>query len=98
MELAVKYGKDVWMLGSEIINHQFIDVSVPANINYAYGDFDANNPLFIGNRDVFYNHEVWTWIPTNTTGTHQFLEVVVAGVDKSALLVSGTEVTTTGPV
>ena len=97
-ELAVKYGKDVWMLGSEIINHQFIDVSVPANINYAYGDFDANNPLFIGNRDVFYNHEVWTWIPTNTTGTHKFIEVVEAGVDKSALLVPGTEVTTTGPV
>lgn len=41
-ELAVKYDKDVWMLGCEVENHQFNDINVPESIEYALGDFDAN--------------------------------------------------------
>ncbi len=95
-ELAVKYGKDVWILGSEIIDHQFNDISVPAGINYSLGDFDAGTPLYNGIRDAYVRHEAWTWESTNTTGSHKFIQIVNAGVDKSDILVPGTVVTTTG--
>ena len=38
-ELAVKYRKDVWMLGIEDGN--FVDITVPNGITYSYGSFNT---------------------------------------------------------
>lgn len=98
-ELAVKYKKDVWMLGCDIDENMiFNDISIPAGMTYTTGTF--NTTLFNGLANCYQNgaYYVWTW-PNHQSpsGSHPFIKVVDAGVDKSQLLSSGYSVTTTGP-
>lgn len=93
-ELAVKYRKDVWMLGCD--NGGFYDVFVPNGITFTYGSFNQPN-LFVGIRTAYQNHGLWTWyddyIPS---GDHKFIKIVDAGSDKSYIL-KGDEITSPGP-
>jgi hypothetical protein len=93
-ELAVKYRKDVWMLG--VNNNSFIDVPVPAGLTYTMGNFDGN--LFNAVRNIYlYPQNWWTWSKTFTpSGNHVFIKVVDAGIDKSNIL-TGATVTESGP-
>ncbi len=43
-ELAVKYRKDVWMLGCD--NGDFEDVDVPNGITYTMGSFDDPDIIY----------------------------------------------------
>jgi hypothetical protein len=96
-ELAVKYKKDVWMLGCYIINGIYINYPFTGKaITYTEGDFDAT--LYTGLRANYLLYNVWTW---NTTvvpsGLYPFFKIVDAGIDKSDIL-TGNSVTTTGPL
>jgi len=93
-ELAVKYRKDVWMLGCD--NGGFIDINVPNGITYAYGSFDDPD-LFVGIRTAYSNNNLWTWYATTIpAGNHKFIKIVDAGSDKSYIL-KGDEITYPGP-
>lgn len=93
-ELAVKYRKDVWMLGCD--NGGFIDVDVPDGITYTYGSFDDPD-LFIGIRTAYSNNGLWTWYASTVpTGDHKFIKIVDSGSDKSYIL-KGDEITYPGP-
>lgn len=93
-ELAVKYRKDVWMLGCD--NGNFINVYIPAGITYTEGTWDT--VLFAGIRSVYMPYQYWTWSDTYTpTGTNNYIKVVDAGIDKSNLLTED-QVTISGPV
>jgi len=92
-ELAVKYRKDVWMLGCN--NGNFIDVTVPNGITYAFGSF--NQPgLYTGVRTIYNNNGLWTWSADYVpSGDHKFIQIVEYGNDKSNIL-KGDEITYPG--
>ena len=92
-ELAVKYRKDVWMLGCD--NGDFVDINVPNGVTYTMGSFD-DPALFTSIRTIYKNHGVWTWPDDVPSGDHKFIKVVDAGVDKSTLL-TGESVAVSGP-
>ncbi|HSN49802.1 MAG TPA: LamG-like jellyroll fold domain-containing protein, partial [Bacteroidales bacterium] len=93
-ELAVKYRKDVWMLGCN--NGDFIDVTVPDGITWTYGDFDTPE-LYTGIRTVYENNFRWTWSSTYVpSGNHKFIKIVDGGSDKSDIL-RGEEIFYPGP-
>jgi hypothetical protein len=93
-ELAVKYRKDVWMLGCD--NGNFVDVTVPNGITYSYGSFNQPD-LYLGIRTIYENNYRWTWNSTVTpSGDHKFIEIVEEGSDKSNILM-GNEITYPGP-
>lgn len=93
-ELAVKYRKDVWMLGCN--NGSFVDVNVPNGITYAMGSFDDPD-LFVGIRTIYENNYRWTWYSDRVpSGDHKFIKIVEAGSDKSNIL-KGDEITYPGP-
>jgi len=93
-ELAVKYRKDVWMLGCD--NNGFLDVSIPSGFTYTLGSFNTPD-LFTGIRDIYENNGRWTWYKDHVpSGDHKFIKIVDAGVDKSNFL-TGEDVTTAGP-
>jgi hypothetical protein len=92
-ELAVKYRKEVWMLGCD--NGDFQDVDVPNGITYTMGSF--NDPaLFSSLRTIYQNNWCWTWPDNIPSGDHKFIEIVEAGADKSNIL-TGESVTVSGP-
>lgn len=93
-ELAVKYRKDVWMLGCD--NGGFRDVNVPPGIRYTMGSF--NDPdLYTGIRTIYQNNRRWTWYSDRIpSGDHKFIEIVDAGTDKSDIL-TGERITRSGP-
>jgi hypothetical protein len=93
-ELAVKYRKDVWMLGCD--NGGFIDVTVPNGITYAYGSFNTPD-LYTGIRTIYTNNGRWTWYSDRVpSGDHKFIKIVEGGTDKSDIL-NGYEITYSGP-
>jgi len=93
-ELAVKYRKDVWMLGCN--NGDFIDVSVPNGITWAYGSFNQPD-LYTAIRTIYINNYRWTWYTDVVpSGDHKFIKIVDKGVDKSTLL-TGASVDVSGP-
>ncbi len=95
-ELAVKYRKDVWMLGSWEIYGEFIDVNIPDNITYTSGSF--NDPsLYDAIRNIYRANGRWTYVYNQVpAGDHKFIKIVEGGTDKSNLL-TGEEVTSSGP-
>ena len=93
-ELAVKYRKDVWMLGCN--NGSFVDVNVPDGITYTLGSFDDPD-LFVGVRTIYENNYRWTWYSDRIpSGDHKFIKIVENGSDKSNILM-GDEITYPGP-
>jgi hypothetical protein len=93
-ELAVKYRKDVWMLGCN--NGDFIDVTVPNGITWAYGSFNQPD-LYTAIRTIYINNARWTWYTDVVpSGDHKFIKIVDGGVDKSTIL-TGAGVDVSGP-
>jgi hypothetical protein len=93
-ELAVKYRRDVWMLGCN--NGGFIDVTVPNGITYTYGSFNTPS-LYTDIRTVYINNKRWTWYTDRVpSGDHKFIRIVEAGNDKSYIL-KGDPITYPGP-
>lgn len=93
-ELAVKYRKDVWMLGCD--NGGFIDVTVPNGITWSYGSFNMPD-LYTGIRSIYVNNGRWTWYTDRIpSGDHKFIKIVDGGSDKSYIL-KGDEITYSGP-
>ena len=93
-ELAVKYRKDVWMLGCD--NDDFVDIYVPSGIPYTLADFD-NPDLFIGIRSIYESQGRWTWYTDRIpSGEHKFIKIVDAGTDRSNIL-TGERVSSPGP-
>ncbi len=99
-ELAVKYRKDVWMLGAD---GDFDEWLIPegADITYTMANYDAT--LFAGIRNVYFNistvDNYWTWNSTYIpTGDIKYIKIVDAGIDKSDILLPGEIVTVSGPV
>jgi hypothetical protein len=92
-ELAVKYGKDVWMLGCN--NGDFIDVDVPDGITYTMAAYDDPD-LYRDIMNVYKNNSCWTWGNIIPSGEHKYIKIVDAGVDKTTIL-TGKTVTVTGP-
>jgi len=93
-ELAVKYRRDVWMLGCD--NGGFIDVNVPNGITYTYGSFNTPS-LYTGIRTIYSNNGLWTWYTDRVpSGDHKFIRIVEAGSDKSNIL-KGDPITYPGP-
>ena len=91
--LAVKYCKDVWMLGCD--NGDFIDVPVPDGITYTTASFNTPD-LFVGIRNIYKNYGAWTWYDSVPSGDHNFIKIVDAGIDRSNLL-TGEKTGTEGP-
>ncbi len=95
-ELAVKYRKDLWMLGCD--NGVFRDINVPSGIPYTIAYFDDIS-LYLGIRDIYERYGRWTWntdadrIPS---GGHKFIKIVDAGIDRTNIL-TGERVTISGP-
>jgi hypothetical protein len=59
-ELAVKYRKDVWMLGCTVNIGDFTDVDIPDGITYTLASF--NQPeLYTGILNIYINNGCWTW-------------------------------------
>jgi hypothetical protein len=94
-ELAVKYRKDVWMLGSQVVSGNFTDVTVPNGITYTLGSF--NDPaLYSAIRTIYQNNGRWTYVYDQIpSGDHKFIKIVEGGIDKSNIL-TGESVTTSG--
>ena len=93
-ELAVKYRRDVWMLGCD--NGEFVDVYVPNGITWAYGSFDTPD-LYTGIRTIYENNGRWTWYTDRIpSGDHKFIKIVDGGSDKSNIL-RGDPITYPGP-
>jgi hypothetical protein len=92
-ELAVKYRKDVWMLGCD--NGNFIDVDVPDGIPYTLVSFDKPD-LYLGIRTIYENNGRWTWYSDRIpSGDHTFIKIVEGGSDRSDIL-KGDEITYPG--
>jgi len=92
-ELAVKYRKDVWMLGCD--NGGFVDVTVPNGITWTYGSFNTPD-LYLGIRTIYQNNGRWTWYTDRTpSGDHKFIKIVDGGNDRSNIL-TGEEITYPG--
>lgn len=89
-ELAVKYRKDLWMLGCD--NGVFRDINVPSGIPYTIADFDDIS-LYLGIRDIYERYGRWTWntdadrIPS---GGHKFIKIVDRGIDRTNILTGET--------
>lgn len=95
-ELAVKYRKDVWMLGCDIYYREFIDLNVPNGITYTLGSFDDQD-LFTGIRQIYQKYYRWTWYSDKVpSGDHKFIKIVDAGTDKSNIL-TGESIIYPGP-
>ena len=95
-ELAVKYRKDVWMLGCTISSGNFNDITVPESITYTLSNF-SNQSLFTGIRSIYLNNNCWTWYEDIVpSGDHKFIKIVEEGNDKSYIL-DGYEITYSGP-
>ena len=94
-ELAVKYRKDVWMLGCN--NGDFRDINVPGNIIYTMGSFNTPD-LYTGIRSIYQTpYDRWTWSDyTLPSGDHKFIKIVDGGNDRSYTL-KGDEITYSGP-
>ncbi|MDP4222303.1 MAG: LamG-like jellyroll fold domain-containing protein [Bacteroidota bacterium] len=93
-ELAVKYRKDVWMLGCD--NGNFTDITVPDGITWTYGSFNMPD-LYTSIRAIFINNGRWTWYTDRVpSGDHKFIKIVDAGSDKSSIL-KGDAITSPGP-
>ena len=89
-ELAVKYRKDVWMLGCTVNVGDFTDVYVPDGVTYTLASFDQPD-LYTGIRDIYINNGCWTWYgDVVPSGDHKFIKIVDGGVDKSDLLTGET--------
>jgi len=88
-ELAVKYRKDVWMLGCD--NNNFEDITIPNGITYTLANYDTN--MFTNIRNIYIENNDWTWrtdiVPT---GDHEYIKIVDGGNDKSNIL-TGEEIT-----
>jgi ABC-type transporter MlaC component len=97
-ELAVKYRKDVWMLGcTYIYGGEFVNVPIPDGITYTLGNFDPE--LFTALRNIYMDWGRWTWQNTWTpSGDYNFIKIVENGHDKSDVLITGEPVTTPGPL
>ena len=91
-ELAVKYRKDVWMLGCD--NGNYINVDIPSGITYTTGRFDS--VLFAQIRTIYKTNYYWTSDDYIPPGDVNFIKIVEAGIDKSDLFTDET-VTTPGP-
>lgn len=93
-ELAVKYRKDVWMLGCD--NGGFRDVNVPSSIKYTSASF--NDPyIYTSIRTIYENNGRWTWYTDRIpSGDHKFIMIVERGVDRSNIL-TGENVVSSGP-
>jgi hypothetical protein len=105
-ELAIKYHKDVWMLGCTIDAdntakpdyRKYIDITVPDGVTYTKGNFNAT--LYTGLRNIYNDplNDLWTWNTTYTpSGEHNFIKIVDAGNDKSGLLYPGLTPDPLGP-
>ena len=82
------------MLGCN--NGDFIDVTVPNGITYAYGSFNTPS-LYTGIRTIYSNNGRWTWYTDRVpSGDHKFIRIVEAGSDKSNIL-KGDPITYPGP-
>jgi hypothetical protein len=93
-ELAVKYRRDVWMLGCN--SGDFVDVNVPNGITYAYGSFNTPS-LYTGIRTIYSNNGRWSWYTDRVpSGDHKFIRIVEAGNDKSNIL-KGDPISYPGP-
>jgi gliding motility-associated-like protein len=91
-ELAVKYRKDVWMLGCD--NGNFINVDIPPGITYTTGSYDS--ALYARIRNIYKANYYWTWDDNTPTGPYNYIKIVDAGIDKSAVF-TGEPVNTPGP-
>ncbi|MBP1664193.1 MAG: calx-beta domain protein, partial [Bacteroidetes bacterium] len=93
-ELAVKYGKDTWVLG---VNGNLDDLFIPLDVTYTIANNDTN--LYKTIRNTYINHGVWTYSNTSLPDRpYKYIKVVDAGVDKSNIAISDTfSITTTGP-
>lgn len=91
-ELAVKYRKDVWMLGCD--NGEFIPVDIPPGMTYTTGSYDTT--LFARIRNIYKANYYWTWDDNNPTGPYNYLKIVDGGNDLTGVF-TGEQVTTPGP-
>lgn len=81
--LAVKYKKDVWILGCD--NGHFMDIKIPQQVEYTLCTFDKQD-IFGGIRDIYKSYFAWTWCDSFPGGKHPFIKIVEGGVDRSYLL------------
>ena len=87
-ELAVKYRKDLWMLGCN--NDDFRDINVPSGIPYTIADFNDAD-LFLGVRRIYENSGRWTWYTDRVpSGEHKFIKIVDRGIDRTNILTGET--------
>ena len=91
-ELAVKYRKDVWMLGCD--NGNFVNVDIPPGITYTSASYDT--ALFARIRNIYKANYYWTWDDSTPSGTYNYIKIVEAGIDKSSVFIDKA-VTTPGP-
>jgi hypothetical protein len=81
--LAIKYKKDVWVLGCD--NSNFKEIKIPPKIEYTLGTFDKQD-IFGAIRDIYKSYFAWTWYDSFPTGKHPFIKIVEGGIDRSYLL------------
>lgn len=85
-ELAVKYRKDVWMLGCTVseVTGLFTNVPLPQDISYTNGNFDLTFYNAIKNIYKDPRNYLWTWTVDHNppSGDRPFIKIVDAGVDK----------------
>jgi hypothetical protein len=84
-ELAVKYRKDVWMLGCTAnvnTDGSFNDITIPSGITYTIGSF--NPGLYSAIKEIYSNYWHWTGSSAYTPdGNHPFIKIVEEGNDMS---------------
>jgi hypothetical protein len=92
-QLAVKYRKDVWMLGC--YSRYFIDWPATGNIKYTYGNY--NQPeLFDAVRNIYKKYGRWSWYDDTPTGNKRYIMIVENGTDRSNVF-NGDPITYPGP-
>ncbi len=91
-ELAVKYRKDLWMLG--VNNNNFQDVYIPSGLEYTMGNYDGN--LYNAIRYIYLMYNWWTWIYYTPSGNHEYIKIIDEGNDLTGLY-NGETVTVPGP-
>jgi len=89
-ELAVKYRKDVWMLGCTYNpTDRLVDVPLPLGITFTRGDFN-DAQLYNSIKDIYNNYWHWTFGPYDDlyvpSGYHPFIKIVDNGIDWSGIL------------
>ena len=92
-ELAVKYRKEVWMLG---ITGDFNPVELPANNDVHYTTNTYNLTLYDAIRTIYQNHYYWTYYNDFEPGTYNYIRMVYQGNDYSQLFNTGMEITEPG--